>query len=93
MVVLLQIHIHNQRVPFLLYGVALLKIGVVSCLVIHFYILHQVSRQVAQGHIGIAAEKVLAVNQQTADKLSVDIDAAIVLQLCARQLLDELVKQ
>ena len=65
-----------------------LEVGVALGAVIHFDLLHRVGRQVLQGDLRIAREEILAVQQETLDKLSVD-PYLPVLQLRARQLLHQ----
>ena len=63
--------------------------GIFALLVIGLDLADELRRQVFHGHLGVALEEVLAIDEKLRHGLSVPLDCAVVLHLDARQLLDE----
>ena len=84
----LQHHVHHQGVLPLFFLAQRCIVATIFAFIrfsVHLYLVHRISRQIAQGYFGVAVEKVASVNQQTFHKLTVHRDASVVVKVYSRK--------
>ena len=88
-VLTLQLHVHH--VVLLLHVVAY-ELALLRALVEDLQFLHGVVGQIVEHHLVLSLEEVFAVQREVVHLLAVDVDVAVVLQLCTWHLADKTVE-